>query len=247
MQLKLASDGHRNIIKDFFPDVERHAAICQDLHENLKLPCQEQRTSTAIADLLEAFGFEAKRGTGGCGMVHILRDGLGQNVLLRSEPDALPMTEKTGLPDAKKTLLHEAKKFWFGTVIILCQPNEERLLGAKAMADDGLLSKIPFPSVCLAQHCVPTQSGSIAMKPGRVLGYLDLLDIRVHGHGAHVATSQLGIDPIMLAVSILTRLQIIVGHKMAPKGPIVIGYGKIGYGTFHAGADASIIPEYADF
>ncbi|EKV05931.1 Metal-dependent amidase/aminoacylase/carboxypeptidase [Penicillium digitatum PHI26] len=210
MQLKLASDGHRNIIKDFFPDVERHAAICQDLHENLKLPCQEQRTSTAIADLLEAFGFEAKRGTGG-------------------------------------SLLHEAKKFWFGTVIILCQPNEERLLGAKAMADDGLLSKIPFPSVCLAQHCVPTQSGSIAMKPGRVLGYLDLLDIRVHGHGAHVATSQLGIDPIMLAVSILTRLQIIVGHKMAPKGPIVIGYGKIGYGTFHAGADASIIPEYADF
>ncbi|CAI7660937.1 unnamed protein product [Penicillium viridicatum] len=51
-------------------------------------------------------------------------------------------------------LLHDARKFWSGTVIILFQPNEERLLGAKAVVDDRLFSKIPLPSVCLAQdHC----------------------------------------------------------------------------------------------
>ena len=272
MQPKLASDGRRNIIKDFFPDSERYAAIYKDLHENPELPCQEQRTATVVADRLETIGFKAERGIGGYGVVGILRNGSGQNVLLRSELDALPLRENTGLPYASKVeqvdadgikkgvmhacahdmhmtcllgvaaLLHEARKLWSGTVIILFQPNEERLLGAKAMVDDGLFSKIPLPSVCLAQHCVPAKSGTIAVKPGRVLGYLDSLNVRVYGRGAHGATPQLGIDPIMLAASILTRLQTIVGREMDPKEPVVIGCG-----TFHAGTDASIIPEYADF
>lgn len=273
MQPKLSSSNRRRkIIKDFFPDPERHAVIYKDLHENPELPCQEQRTATVVADRLETLGFEVERGIGGHGVIGILRNGLGQNVLLRSELDALPLKENTGLPYASKVeqvdadgikkgvmhacahdmhmtcllgvaaLLHDARKFWSGTVIILFQPNEERLLGAKAMVDDGLFSKIPLPSICLAQHCVPTKSGTIAVKPGRVLGYLDSLDVRVYGRGAHGATPQLGIDPIILAASILTRLQTIVGREMDPKEPVVIGCG-----TFHAGTDASIIPEYADF
>ena len=203
MELKLASDGRRKIIKDFFPDLERHAAIYKDLHENPELPCQEQRTAMVVADRLETLGFKVERGIGGHGVVGIIRNGSGQNVLLRSELDALPLKENTGLPYASKAeqvdsdgikkgvmhacahdmhmtcllgaaaLLHDARKFWSGTVIILFQPNEERLLGAKAMIDDRLFSKIPLPSVCLAQHCVPTKSGTIAVKPGRVLGYLD--------------------------------------------------------------------------
>ncbi|OQD63507.1 hypothetical protein PENPOL_c009G06053 [Penicillium polonicum] len=272
MELKLASDGRRKIIKDFFPDLERHAAIYKDLHENPELPCQEQRTAMVVADRLETLGFKVERGIGGHGVVGIIRNGSGQNVLLRSELDALPLKENTGLPYASKVeqvdadgikkgvmhacahdmhmtcllgaaaLLYDARKFWSGTVIILFQPNEERLLGAKAMIDDRLFSKIPLPSVCLAQHCVPTKSGTIAVKPGRVLGYLDSLNVRVYGRGAHGATPQLGIDPIMLAASILTRLQTIVSREMDPKGSVVIGCG-----TFHAGTDASIIPEYADF
>ncbi|KJK65805.1 M20 Peptidase Aminoacylase 1 subfamily protein [Aspergillus parasiticus SU-1] len=66
-----------------------------------------------------------------------------------------------------------------GTLIVLFQPNEERLLSAKAMIDDGLFQKITLPSVCLAQHCVPTKGGTIAVKPGRVLGYLDSLKFRL--------------------------------------------------------------------
>ncbi|KUM64406.1 hypothetical protein ACN42_g2681 [Penicillium freii] len=272
MELKLASDGCRKIIKDFFPDLERHADIYKDLHENPELPCQEQRTAMVVADRLETLGFKVERGIGGHGVVGIIQNGSGQNVLLRSELDALPLEENTGLPYASKVeqvdadgikkgvmhacahdmhmtcllgaaaLLHDARKFWSGTVIVLFQPNEERLLSAKAMVDDRLFSKIPLPSVCLAQHCVPTKSGTIAVRPGRVLGYLDSLNVRVYGRGAHDATPQLGIDPIMLAASILTRLQTIISRKMDPKDSVVIGCG-----TFHAGTDASIIPEYADF
>ncbi|EFR00084.1 hypothetical protein MGYG_03091 [Nannizzia gypsea CBS 118893] len=272
MQPKFASSGYRKIIQDFFPDLEKHTAIYKDLHENPELPCQEQRTAAVVADRLETLGFEVKRNIGGHGVVGILRNGQGQNVLLRAELDALPLKENTGLPYASKVeqvdadgirksamhacahdmhmacllgvaaLLLEAKRSWSGTVITLFQPNEERLLGAKSMIDDGLFSKIPLPDVCLAQHCVPTKSGTIAVKPGRVLGYLDSLNVRVYGRGAHGATPQLGIDPIILAASILTRLQTIVSREIDPKEPVVIGCG-----TFHAGTDASTIPEYADF
>ncbi|KAE8327981.1 hypothetical protein BDV39DRAFT_174783 [Aspergillus sergii] len=139
-------------------------------------------------------------------------------------------------------LLCDARKSWSGTLIVLFQPNEERLLGAKAIIDDGLFQKIPLPSVCLAQHCVPTKSGMIAVKPGRVLGYLDSLKVRVYGRGAHGAMPQLAIDPVVLAASIIARLQTIVSREIDPKEPVVIGCG-----TFHARTDASIIPDHADF
>ncbi|KAB8218919.1 hypothetical protein BDV33DRAFT_204966 [Aspergillus novoparasiticus] len=139
-------------------------------------------------------------------------------------------------------LLYDAQKSWSGTLVVLFQPNEERLLGAKAMIDDRLFQKTPLPSVCLAQHCVPTKSGTIAVKPGRVLGYLDSLKVRVYGRGAHGVTPQLAIDPVVLAANIITRLQTIVSREIDSKEPVVIGCG-----TFHAGTDASIISDYADF
>ncbi|OBT64483.1 hypothetical protein VE03_05373 [Pseudogymnoascus sp. 23342-1-I1] len=272
MQLTHYSDKRRWIIDEFFPNPKEHAEIYKDLHQHPDLPCQEERTASVVAARLETLGFEVQTKIGGHGVVGILRNGDGENVLLRSELDALPIRENTGLPYASRVeqvdadgikkgvmhacahdvhmtcllgvaaLLHDARRVWSGTLIVLFQPNEERLLGAKAMIDDGLFQKIPLPGVCLAQHCVPTKSGTIAVKPGRVLGYLDSLDVRVYGRGAHGATPQLGIDPIVLAASIITRLQTVVSREMDPSEPVVIGCG-----SFHAGTDASIIPDYADF
>lgn len=137
-------------------------------------------------------------------------------MLLRSELDALPIKENTGLPYASKAeqvdadgikkgvmhacahdmhmacllgvaeLLYRAQEAWSGTLIVLFQPNEERLLGAKAMADDEPFEEIPLADVCLAQHCVPTKSRTIAVKPRPVLGYLDSLNVRVYGRGRTV-------------------------------------------------------------
>lgn len=272
MRLPSSPDRRRQIIEDHFPDAEEHARIYKHLHQYPDLPCQEEGTARFVADCLEKLNYEVLRGIGGHGVVGILQNGDGPNVLLRSELDALPIKEKTSLPYASKVeqidadgikkgvmhacahdmhmtsllgvakLLHDAREYWSGSLVVLFQPNEERLLGAKAMVDDGLFKKIPRPSICLAQHCVPTKSGTIAIKAGRVLGYLDSLNVRVYGRGAHGATPQLGIDPIVLAASIITRLQTVVGREMDPKEPVVIGCGML-----HAGTDASIIPDCADF
>ncbi|KAE8318279.1 hypothetical protein BDV41DRAFT_572269 [Aspergillus transmontanensis] len=93
--------------------------------------------------------------------------------------------------EAQRGIAKLNKSMRSGTLIVLFQPNEERLLGAKAMIDDGLFQKNPLPSVCLAQHCVPTKGGTIAVKPGRVLGYLDSVKLRLYGRGAHGVTPQL--------------------------------------------------------
>ncbi|KAJ5949543.1 hypothetical protein N7454_001127 [Penicillium verhagenii] len=272
MQLTLEADTRRKIIESFFPNPDEYAAIYKDLHEHPELPCQEERTASVIASRLKFLGFSVQQQIGGHGVVGLLTNGPGANVLLRSELDALPISEATGLSYASKAeqvdadgvkkgvmhacahdmhmacllgaaeLLKSAHALWSGTLIILFQPNEERLLGAKAMVEDGLFDKIPLPSVCLAQHCVPTKSGTVAVKSGRVLGLLDSLAVRVYGRGAHGATPQLAIDPIVLAASILTRLQTVVGREMDPKEPVVVGCGMISAGT-----DASIIPDFADF
>jgi metal-dependent amidase/aminoacylase/carboxypeptidase family protein len=53
------------------------------------------------------------------------------------------------------TLLEKAKNKWSGTYIILFQPDEERMAGARAMLDDNLYHKIPRPDIVLGQHPAP--------------------------------------------------------------------------------------------
>jgi metal-dependent amidase/aminoacylase/carboxypeptidase family protein len=110
------------------------------------------------------------------------------------------------------------------------------------MIDDGLFDKIPLPDIVLGQHAVPTRAGTIGTRPGRVLGFLDSLAVRVYGKGTHSSTPELGIDPILMASCIVSRLQMVVSREIDFAQPCVITCG-----YFHGGTDASIIPEFADF
>ncbi|KAI1271854.1 peptidase [Xylaria sp. FL0933] len=262
----------RAVFEKSFPSLEKYGAIYKDFHQYPELPGQESRTAAIVARHLESLGFEVQSHIGGHGVVGILANGKGRTVLLRSELDALPMAEDTGLSYASKVeqvdvdgmtkpvmhgcghdmhmasllgaaeLLHKTRHEWAGTLICLFQPNEERLLGARAMIDDGLFRKIPLPDIVLGQHAVPTRAGTIGTRPGRVLGFLDSLDVRVYGKGTHSSTPELGIDPILMASCIISRLQTVVAREIDFKEPCAITCG-----YFHAGTDASIIPDFADF
>lgn len=272
MELPPSFDKWREIFKESFPSLERYAAVYKDLHEHPELPCQESRTAAVVTEHLESLGYEVYRNIGGHGLVGILANGKGSTVWLRSELDALPMEEDTGLSYASKAkqldsdgilkgvmhgcghdmhmasllgaadLLKKVKDYWSGTLVCIFQPNEERLLGAQAMIDDGLFDKIPLPDILLGQHAVPTRAGTIGTRPGRVLGFLDSLAVRVYGKGTHSSTPELGIDPILMASNIISRLQMVVSREIDFKEPCAITSG-----YFHGGTDASIIPEFADF
>jgi amidohydrolase len=71
----------------------------RDFHKNPELGNRETRTSKIIADELRKLGFEVTTGVATTGVVGVLRGGRpGPVVALRSDMDALPVTEQVELP-----------------------------------------------------------------------------------------------------------------------------------------------------
>ena len=48
------------------------------------------------------------------------------------------------------TLLAQSRQQWSGTLLIVAQPGEETMEGARAMLKDGLFTRFPKPDVALA-------------------------------------------------------------------------------------------------
>ena len=70
------------------------------LHQNPELSFQEVQTAAKIAELWRADGYEVTTKVGGHGIVGVLKNGDGPIVMLRTDLDALPVTEQTQLPYA---------------------------------------------------------------------------------------------------------------------------------------------------
>jgi hippurate hydrolase len=156
-----------------------------DLHRHPELSLHETRTAALLAGDLRKLGFEVTERVGGTGVVGVLRNGAGKTVMLRTELDALPVTEKTGLPYASHdrtkndqgeevglmhacghdvhmatwlgtaTYLSREKSRWQGTLVLIAQPAEERGMGARAMLDAGLFTRFPKPDAVIALHDIP--------------------------------------------------------------------------------------------
>ena len=156
--------------------------LYKHLHSNPELSLHEEQTATQIAEELEKAGFSVTRHVGGHGVVGVLKNGAGPTVLVRTDLDALPVTENTGLDYASRVrvkddqgnevgvmhacghdvhmaafigtarVLSRLKDKWRGTLVFIGQPAEERGAGAAAMLADGLFTKFPQPDCCLAYH-----------------------------------------------------------------------------------------------
>jgi hippurate hydrolase len=158
-------------------------ALYKHLHANPELAFSEEITAARMAKELKALGFEVTTKVGVTGVVAVLKNGQGPTVLVRTDMDALPVTETTGLPYASKVrtrdkegrevgvmhacghdmhmtvfvgaarVLASMKDQWQGTLVFIAQPAEEVGGGARRMIEDGLFKKFPRPDYCLAQHC----------------------------------------------------------------------------------------------
>ena len=231
-----------------------------ELHRHPELSREEHATSKLVEEKLAAFGYTVTR-VGGTGVVGVLANGAGPAVLARADMDGLPVTEATGLPYSSEVagvmhacghdvhvsaLLGAAKLMadgcaaWAGTYIALFQPAEEVGAGSKAMVDDGLVTIVPRPDVALAQHVMPFAAGTLATTPGPVLSAGDSLKITVHGKGAHGSMPHMSVDPVVLASSIVLRLQTIVSRETKPGDFAVVTVGAL-----TAGASSNIIPDRA--
>ncbi len=138
-------------------------------------------------------------------------------------------------------LLAQKKGQWSGTLVMILQPAEEIGEGAIAMINDGLYTRFPKPDYVLAFHdAAQFPAGQIAYSSGFALANVDSVDIVVPGIGGHGAYPHTTKDPIVIAASIVTRLQTLVSRELNPTDAAVVTVG-----SFQAGAKHNIIPDEA--
>jgi amidohydrolase len=255
-----SSGASSSDIDTLYPGIE---ALYIDIHSNPELAFEEKRTAAKLADRLKELGYEVTTGVGGTGVVGLLKNGAGPVVMLRTELDALPVTEQTGLPFASKTAgvmhacghdLHMAawagtaqwmaahREQWHGTLMLIGQPAEEAGAGAAAMLKDGLFVRFPKPAFALALHDDDTlPAGQIGYHAGFFRAACDFPKVTIFGRGGHGAMPQNTVDPVVIAARTILAWQTIISRENDPQSPAVITVGAI-----HAGTKNNIIPDQAE-
>jgi hippurate hydrolase len=253
-------------LDEIYPKLD---ALYLELHRNPELSMREAKTEARLAAELKALGYQVTTGVGGTGVVGVLKNGTGPTVLLRTELDALPIEENTGLPYASKVktvdqngktqpamhacghdihmagwtgaaaLLARHKDLWHGTVVMVGQPGEEVVQGARAMIADGLFKRFPKPDFAIAVHDSSDEpAGKVVIVPGFGMASVDSVDLTLFGRGGHGARPHKAIDPVVLAARTILALQTLVSREKDPLEPAVVTVGSIHGGTKH-----NIIPD----
>jgi hippurate hydrolase len=133
------------------------------------------------------------------------------------------------------------KDDWRGTLMLVVQPAEERVLGAAAMRADGIWDRFGQPDYALAFHVSSNDvAGVVNISEGTPYAGADTVDIIIHGVGAHGAHPHRGKDPILLGSQIVVALQTLVARELSPRES-----GVVTVGSFHAGTKHNIISDRA--
>jgi len=247
-------------------------ALYLDLHQSPELSGHETQTAAKLAGHLRALGYDVTEHVGGTGIVAVLKNGSGPTVMLRTELDALPVEEKTGLPYASKVrtkddsgrdvpamhacghdlhmsalyataaIMAHSKDSWHGTLVLIGQPAEETIGGAKMMLADGFLTRFPKPDFGVVLHVDNERpAGKIGVGSGYRYASADSLRITIFGKGGHGARPETTIDPVVIAARTVVALQTIVAREVKPGEPAVVTVGYI-----QAGVKNNIIADYAE-
>jgi hippurate hydrolase len=231
------------------------------LHAMPELSAQEVKTSAYLARRLRELGYEVTErfgryrepGATSYGVVAILRNGEGPTVLVRSDMDALPVTEQTGLPYASANpgvmhacghdvhmttligtakVLAELKSQWRGTLMLIGQPAEEIVRGAEGMLAAGLYEKFGTPNFAIALHdWSALEAGKVGYRPGQFMAATDSVNLTIRGVGGHGAAPHTTRDPVVMAAETVMALQTIASRERSPLDPVVVTVGKIEGGT----------------
>src|SRR5215471_18495536 len=213
--------------------------LYRDLHRHPELSLQEHRTAGVVAQHLRDTSYEVTEGVGQTGVVGVLRNGAGPVVMLRGDMDALPIKEQTGVDYASEAIettsevLAKKPELWKGTVFICAQPAEEIAQGAQAMLRDGLFKRFPRPDICLGQHVTPLAAGTIGHNAGVFLSASINVDVRLFGKGGRGSEPELTVDPVIMASSLIMKLQTIRSRELQGDVPAVVTVGFVNAGVRH--------------
>lgn len=243
--------------------------IYTNLHAHPELSFMEVKTATLVAGELRKLGFTVTEKIGKTGVVGVLTNGTGSTVLVRGDMDGLPIKENSGVPYASTDIVKDhtgkdqpamhgcahdthitgligtarllvaLKAHWAGTLVLVAQPAEEIVAGARAMLADGLYTRFPKPNYALALHTTANlPAGVLGCGEGPFLASVNSMDITVRGVGGHGSAPHTTKDPVVLAAQIVLALQTIVSRELKPGTPAVVTVG-----TIHGGLKRNIISD----
>jgi len=261
-------EHRRDVERIVAAETPRLIEVFKDLHRNPELGFAEIRTAGIVAQALTDLGFTVTTGIGGTGVVAILERGPGPVVMYRADMDALAVRETSGLDYASTVRVtnddgsqspvghvcgHDAhvtwmlgmakvlaETAWSGTAVLIGQPAEELISGARAMVDGGLYAVAPQPDSFVAMHTAPVPVGMVAAVGGERMAGTDQLEIVFRGIGGHGSLPQLAKDPVLMAAQAVVAFQSIISRSIAPHESAVLTVGSV-----QAGASYNVIPDRA--
>jgi hippurate hydrolase len=243
---------------------EELTEIFKDLHAHPEIGFQERRTAGIVAEKLRAFGVDEVHTeiaeTGVVGLIKGNREGT-RRVGLRADMDALPIHEETNLSyasthpgvmhacghDSHTTMLlgaakHLAKTRDFaGTAVLIFQPAEEGLGGARGMLKAGLFDRFPCDEIYGMHNSPNGEPGKVGICKGAAMAGASFFDIVVQGKGSHAAMPQQSRDPLVIASALVGSLQTILSRNVAPLDTCVLSVTQL-----HAGSAYNVVPDTAE-
>ena len=250
-------------IAEFHPEL---TAFRRDLHAHPELGFEEVYTSARVREALRAAGVdEVHEGIGRTGVVGVIHGqgrGSGSMIGLRADMDALPMTEhndfawkscKSGLMhgcghDGHTAMLVGAARYlaatrrFDGTAVLIFQPGEEGLGGARVMIEDGLFERFPVQAVYAMHNWPAMKPGTVGINDGAMMAAADRITIEITGRGGHGAHPYQTVDVVLVAGHIITAVQGIVSRNVRALDSAVISLCAVQAGDLGA---FSVLPGQA--
>jgi amidohydrolase len=233
----------------------------RELHQHPELAFAEHRTARFIADKLRDAGLDPIVGIGGTGVVAVIDgDEPGLSIGLRADMNALPMQDESGrvhastVPGQAHSCGHDGHSVAMlgvagylarhrpktGRVVLIFQPAEETAAGARAMINDGLLTRFPLDEVYAFHNMPSLDAGTAAVEAGTTLNGASLWEVTLEGVGGHGASFYTTVDPLQAAARLVTEISSLVGRYVDPATVALIKVGKL-----QAGTASNIIPATA--
>jgi amidohydrolase len=251
---------------DFYKNLHSHPEFSHfEEHTSAMLAAELRKAGYTVTDHISKY----PDGSQAYGVVAILKNGPGPTLLVRADMDALPIIEETGVPYASHVLVHNksgqevgvmhacghdvhttvligtgramatSKDKWHGTLMLVGQPSEETIDGAKAMLADHLYERFGRPDLVIGLHDTnELPAGQVGLIPGAAMASSTSIDVVIRGIGGHGSAPQVGRDPVTLAALYITQMQTIVSREEDPQDPTVVTVGDI-----HGGTKRNIIPD----
>lgn len=222
-------------IAQFHPEL---TALRRDLHAHPELGFEEVYTGARVKEALKVCGVdEIHDGIGRTGIVAVIRGrstASGSMVGLRADMDALPMAEHNDFAwkSCKQGLMHgcghdghtamlvgaarylAATRDFDGTAVLIFQPGEEGMAGARVMMEDGLFDRFPVQSVFAMHNWPAMKPGTVGLNCDAMMAAADRITIHVTGRGGHGAHPYQTVDVMVVAAQLITAVQSIVSRNV---------------------------------